>query len=395
MEHAYLTDRLTENMNAMLAQSWAGDEVLLPYSATMRGYRYIRGSGAPVPAELADLAPGLHELESVGRDLHVLVTDESDRRYILTYDAGELERIEHDLERWLLIGLFFVICSVTAYGVWMSSRIVRPIRALANAVDSLDGGNVVLPPELSGRADDEVAKLASTFHSYSVRLRNFMDRERNFTADVSHELRNPVMAASNALELLESRDDLDQKAAGQLARVRRSVERMQELIQLFLSLSQEPVSSTDPEMRFDIVEVTQHVVADYQDAATANGQTLGVSIRCRPLAAGDVSVAGVVLENLIGNAVQYARAADIEVVVDADGVSINDSGPGMLDTEQPQVMRRFVRGGSGELHRPFGMGLGLSIVARLCEHQGWTLDLDSAPGRGMRVAITFSERHPT
>ncbi|MFT5389960.1 MAG: signal transduction histidine kinase [Gammaproteobacteria bacterium] len=395
MERSYSGNRLSENMSAVLAQAHAGEEIRLPYSATMRGYVFVRGAPTSDIAgqmDLTDLAPGLHELETGERELQVLVTDDGDHRYILTYDATKLERIEDNLHNLILTGLILITAIFTLYGYWMSAHIVRPIKSLADAVDDLEGGNSLLPTRFLEQGHGEVSTLGAALYSYSVRLRSFMARERSFTADVSHELRNPAMAASNALELLEARHDLDEKAKGQVQRVRRSVERMQDLIALFLSLSREPEVLAVEKPEFDVLAVVSGVVEDFQQTSWVDEHRLNVHVNGHPCGVGNASMAQVVLENVLVNAAQYAPASDIDIVVDDHGVSIADRGPGMNAAQASHMMQRHVRGTVSTVSRPTGMGLGLTIVKRLCEHQGWTVTIDSGPGPGTRVTFSFKAR---
>lgn len=393
MEIAFSSNRLAENMARVLKQARAGADVVLPYSATMRGYAFAHGQPAALPSALTGLAPGSHELVVDDRELQVLVHDEGETRYILTYDSSQLEDIEKQLEFWLFAGVFLIGCASIGYGYLMSARIVRPITALADAVDSLGTEHVVLPVDPGPTTRDEVTRLRYAFHAYSVRLRDFIERERTFTADASHELRNPTMAATNAVELLEARRDLDAKTAGQIARVRRAVDRMKELIELFLALSREPetmLGETDPV--FDVADIARNVVARHTDAAASKGLTLSLNVLASSQGRGDPSMAEVALENIVGNAVRYTLEGQIDVVVESDSIVVADTGPGVSATEQRRVLERMARGTAGRASNVAGFGLGLSIVSRLCEHQGWKFRLQSGSETGTRATVCFDDK---
>jgi signal transduction histidine kinase len=94
----------------------------------------------------------------------------------------------------------------------------------------------------------------------------------------------------------------------------------------------------------------------------------------------------VVLSNLIRNACIYTESGTVLVRVEADGVVVADSGPGMEAAELGRVFEPFFRGGerSGDGH-----GVGLSIVQRMSERFGWPVVLESEPGKGTRASVRF------
>ena len=91
------------------------------------------------------------------------------------------------------------------------------------------------------------------------------------------------------------------------------------------------------------------------------------------------------LVNLLRNAVQYTERGFIRVSFNRNRLSISDSGIGIEPFYLPLLYERFFRGTSqGE-----GLGIGLAIVKRICDHYGWTIDVDSTPGKGTTFHITF------
>ena len=82
--------------------------------------------------------------------------------------------------------------------------------------------------------------------------------------------------------------------------------------------------------------------------------------------------------NLLRNAIENSDSGEIRVGLDADAtVTVQDPGHGMTPEEISRIYAHLARGGSRE-----GGGIGLDLLARLCEHFGWTLSIQSAPGRG-------------
>jgi len=91
------------------------------------------------------------------------------------------------------------------------------------------------------------------------------------------------------------------------------------------------------------------------------------------------------LVNLLRNAVQYTERGFIRVNFSQSRLSISDSGIGIEPFYMPLLYERFFRGSSqGE-----GLGIGLAIVKRICDHYGWIIDVESTPGKGATFHITF------
>ena len=225
MEDRYVEATLLENLDLVIETAASGVEPVLPYSKAMKGYVFARDAGASAPDSFMGLGPGIHEHEQDGRELNVAVRDLGPNRYILTYDDVPLDRMETILTVVLVLAVLGFSYATLWLGFWMSGRLLEPVTSLASQVRSL--GDEVRAISFEGTwSDDEVGDLARAFERYSARLCAFVERERSFTSDVSHELRNPIMSASGTLDVVLSDSTLDPGVRERLARLRRAVDRM-------------------------------------------------------------------------------------------------------------------------------------------------------------------------
>ena len=130
--------------------------------------------------------------------------------HFLIYDVSENQRIKNQLIVALVgVVLLFSVLSFML-GVSASRRVMKPVTDLANRLDTLSEEGK--PERLSQHfADDEVGRLANALDSYADRLQHLVDRDREFNADVSHELRSPLTVITGATELLLTQPDLDPK----------------------------------------------------------------------------------------------------------------------------------------------------------------------------------------
>ena len=97
-------------------------------------------------------------------------------------------------------------------------------------------------------------------------------------------------------------------------------------------------------------------------------------------------VLAILVGNLLRNAFSYTDQGEVSVSIDADKVVIRDTGVGIAPERLAELYRPFVR---GESARRGGHGVGLSIVRRLSDRFGWPVHIESQPGAGTRVEITF------
>lgn len=246
-------------------------------------------------------------------------------------------------------------------------------------------------PPLTGNAAQVEQRLTDTL----AELTSALEMQRQMNALMSHELRVPVStisAATQSLEmiLLGSGEMVDSR----LARIRRSITRVTELLEQFLSpdrLAETQFRSLKQQV--DLSQLASDVVANLQpDAAHA----LIVEAVGPVVAWCDRPLTAVVLRNLIHNAIKYSPANQPIVIrctlVREEGVcqamlAVVDRGPGIGAEDQARIFESQFRRAS---HREItGMGIGLYLARRICTHQGGTLSVDSTPGRGSQFIITL------
>jgi signal transduction histidine kinase len=226
-------------------------------------------------------------------------------------------------------------------------------------------------------------------------LASAVDMQRQINSMMSHELRMPVSTISAAAQSLEmilsgSGDLVD----GRLARIRRSVSRITELLEQFLN--QDRLNDQNFKVMREAIDLSQlatDVVASMQPDA---GHALMVDAPTPVIAWCDRPLSSVVLRNLVHNAIKYSPANQPVVVrtrlVNLNGhatptLSVIDRGPGIDVNEQARVFESQYRRASHLETK--GMGIGLYLARRICQQQGGSLSVTSTPGRGACFDITL------
>ena len=238
-------------------------------------------------------------------------------------------------------------------------------------------------------ADDEVRELTDALLRYSKRLAHFLERERQFTRDASHELRSPLTVIRMAASILLEDPDLgDSKRRRTAQRIQRACHDMEELTNAFLLLARESETGLPTEalclndLIADEVERAKVLAAD-------KPVTAEVRSTHRVFLEAPEKVLSILLGNLLRNAFSYTDAGEVVVEIGPRSkVRIRDTGVGMAAEKIEEMFRPFVR---GEGNRRGGHGVGLTIVRRLSDRFGWPITIVSEPGVGTTVEINFPE----
>ena len=216
---------------------------------------------------------------------------------------------------------------------------------------------------------------------------------KEFTANVSHELKTPLQSIIGCAELLENGLVKPEDTSHFIGNIKNEATRLVSLINDIIRLSQLDEDSEIATESVDLVEVANEV-AEVLSASAAKKQ-VQISVN------GDsCAINGVrrylyeILYNLCDNAIRYNNAGGkVDVSVKRDGenivVSVSDTGIGIPPEHHSRIFERFYRVDKSHSKETGGTGLGLSIVKHAVAYHHGKLKLDSTPGKGTTITITF------
>ena len=222
----------------------------------------------------------------------------------------------------------------------------------------------------------------------------FAERNRReFTANVSHELKTPLQGIIGSAELIENGmvrpDDLPRF----VGHIHAEAARLVTLIDDIIRLSQLDEGDAMPTEPVDLLAVSQEAAENLHDAAVARSVT--VSVTGQPsVIPGVRRLLYEVVYNLCDNAIKYNRGGgrvDVTVAADAGGSSITvvDTGIGIAPEHQSRVFERFYRVDKSHSKASGGTGLGLSIVKHAVQYHHGRIELESTPGTGTTIRVMF------
>ena len=317
-------------------------------------------------------AEGLYEF--VEDELHVAVVpaDNAQGRAFVVFDVAGIEAASSEDWWWLLVitGVVGVLGALGfGLGVLVMRRAIAPVVQLADVVAGIDlehlsaGDYTLIESSRFGR--DEVGVLAGAIEKTLERISAFVVRERDFTGSASHELRTPITVIAGALELLEQ-SDLSAEDEQAVDRIRRATLEMKSTIEMFLCIAREADDGLYGE-QFPVAPLVRRAID--QQRYLLNGKRVDVEVEslAAPVVRGHPQAFLIAVTNLVRNAFEQTPAGQgpITVRIDAHGLLVTNR----LGSDD---IGRLTPAGSSSSD---GNGLGLGIVQRLCERNGWAFSL--------------------
>ncbi len=341
------------------------------------------GSGMPIPAEF-DLPPGIHDEISRGGKQFATLVSSTDPRSVMALDITDIEKTEQQLI-WIILGSSVtLVCMLVLATIFGVRQLVRPLSDLAQAIANLspdrDGQRVQIEPH----APKEAQIIADGLNSYLVQIDDFVERERKFIRMASHELRTPIAVVMSAAEIALDPLVSPHSSEIHLRRILATAHEMQNLVMLLLILARDPArlqSMTEP---VDLVELIPSIIQDHRLLAESKELAFDIitTPHCSIHAPRQIVVAAI--GNLVRNAIENSEHGTIRVITTHSGITVQDSGHGISESERSRIYTQLARAGSATAG-----GIGLELIARACTHLGWHLDIDNLESGGTRATLTF------
>lgn len=330
------------------------------------------------------------EGETLGRDtcyFAVLLQDDNIMR--VSMQTANMMSLFYKVLPLLLTCLLLFVAASLLFAGYMTNRIVSPLIKMGENLDTMP--DAVPYKELLPFAEE-------------VRLQQQKKREnerirREFTANVSHELKTPLTSISGYAELIETGMAGAEDVPVFAGRIRAEAARLVDLVEDTIRLGQMDEVPTDKDgfEQVDLCAVARDTVNFLQMQATR----CGVAIQTE-LPPQGVTILGLPDElfhmccNLVENAIRYNRTGgyvQIRVYTAADKVvlSVKDNGIGIPKDHQSRIFERFYRVDKSRSKQSGGTGLGLAIVKHVALRHGAGITLNSDVGRGTEISIYFKK----
>lgn len=345
-------------------------------------------AGPTLPDYLRSLPGGYTEIVLDDRAYFAYHRVEGATSYFLVKDQTDFEREESLLLRAVFGGFVLCVLISIVLAMFIVKQVIAPVRKLTQQVADREALSEQAPPLAAEYADDEVGALAKAFDATFARLQQALRREALFTSDVSHELRTPLMVIQSTCEVLVARKDLDDYTCQKIDTIHRGTKEIKSLIEAFLALARGKDSPSEKATLDSIVE--SHFLT-WEQMARHKDNRLLLQDEGRSPAQKAMEYPTVLLrtaiDNLIRNAIHHTAGGEITLILDPDGMELRDTGSGIAVDDLSKVFQPYYRGTGS--HRE-GLGLGLSLVQRICERENWQIFLEQNYPTGCRFRINFA-----
>ncbi|MEW5869417.1 MAG: ATP-binding protein [Chloroflexota bacterium] len=281
-------------------------------------------------------------------------------------------------------GLSLLLAFVLAY------RLLRPVEALTEAAQQLGQGDLAQRVQVSG--DDELALLGQTFNQMAASLQQAQESRKAMTADIAHELRNPLAVQLANLEALQ--DGIYPLTPESLQPILEQNQLLNRLVEDLRTLALAESGQLKLErLPTDLAALAGRMVERFRPQAESQGVSLQLAVETTPgTVLADPMRLEQILSNLLSNALRYTPQGGqvrLELARQAQQAQlvVADSGPGIPPEALAHIFERFYRADRSRSRAEGGTGLGLAIARQLAEAQGGTLSAANQPQGGAAFTL--------
>lgn len=304
---------------------------------------------------------------------------------------SELERRFVDaVNRAVLWSMLLVAAASLVAAALLSRQLIAPLRQLTGAAEAMADGD--LSQRVDVHSPDEVGELGRAFNKMASDLQMAEAQRRQLTADIAHELRNPLSVIRGNLEAI---DDGVYPADGEhLAPIYEETMLLQRLVEDLRLLSlvdtgQLPLVRTDVDL--------SKLLGGVADSARAAAQERRISVKLDVpsetlVVEGDTDRLRQVVSNLVSNALRFTPVGGVITLSArrANGrmrIAVSDTGKGISAEDLPRIFDRFYRGDPARDRASGGSGLGLAIARALVQAHDGTIHVESVIGQGTTFTV--------
>lgn len=302
-------------------------------------------------------------------------------------EAKSIGKFFSDYIIYILLCIIVVIVTAVFVSMGITKSIVKPITQLGQSLDNID----------KFKSDEELKPLVNALLQQKKKQKMLDKQKKQFTANVSHELKTPLTSIAGYAELIETGMAKPEDIKPFAGVIRKQALRLVNLSEDIIQLSQLE-ESDDEDMSFESVnlyEIAQRCVEALNINAINKGVTLNLTgeecyIR------GKAQLVEELVYNLCDNAIRYNKEnGNVTVTVTplekGASVSVKDTGIGIPKKYQERIFERFFRVDKSRSKATGGTGLGLAIVKHITQLHDAKLEISSEESKGTEIIVTFKD----
>jgi heavy metal sensor kinase len=353
---------------------------------------WLRSNTGPadIPIPPVSTPPGFH-LRARGDFREQIISTRPGLRVLVGRSiAGDLADLRRQARVHMTVGGVVLLLGL-AGGWWVATRAIRPVKDIGDAAEKISSGNLSERINVSD-TDSELGHLAKVLNTTFDQLQTAFNRQAQFTADASHELRTPVSVVLAQTQSALARERTAAEYREALEACQRSAQRMRHLIDSLLMLARLDSGEQPAQQTLCALDrVAQAAIDLLRPLAAEYGISLQAELK-GALCAGDAEQLGQVVTNLVSNAIYYNRPqGEVRVTVrtedDASVLTVSDNGRGIAPEDLPHIFERFYRADKTRSYANGRIGLGLAITKAIVEGHRGAICASSVIGVGSTFTV--------
>ena len=337
--------------------------------------------------------PEISDALSSGSGFDIRISDTigiEDYYYAMKLSDGNILRVSTDARSvFAVVGrsfylLVLIVTLIIVFSVLISvkltSKILDPVGRLYSLIEKdeeIDTSTVY--PELVPMIDE-----------ISAQRRAQESMRREFTANVSHELKTPLTSISGYAEMIETGIAKDEDIKMFAGKIKSEASRMLTLVSDIIKLSQlDDSETTELCDTIDLITIANECKDELELEAQKKGVEIYIKGKSEPFTGNYIQLHEMII-NLMDNAVKYNRTnGNVDVTVAGKTIRISDTGIGISEENKSRIFERFFRVDKSRSRKGGGTGLGLSIVRHIAENHHAEINIESTMNVGTDITVHF------
>jgi signal transduction histidine kinase len=314
--------------------------------------------------------------------IHFIVP--SHKKVLIFIISPIVEESNHSLLKLLFTAVFYLGILMVVL-IWLYP-LIKQLRQLRQTTKSFGEGH--LHQRININSTSYIASIENEFNGMADQIETLISDNKLLSDAVAHDLRTPLARLRFGIEMLQEADKPETREKYQ-NRLCRDIDEMEKLINVLLNYARMEQSMMAVERQsINLNELISQCVG----AVTDGKKNINWHEQGDAMINGNANYLSMLINNLLGNALQYAKNEITMTVVKSDSTLqfiISDDGPGIAKEKRSELLKPFIR---GELyHENSGYGMGLAIVSRIAKLHNATLTIsDSAELGGAEFCLTFN-----
>ena len=313
-------------------------------------------------------------LES-GGTLHLTLITLGQSQWILAADVSGYEVSKDYLPtilKWIVVALLGIGLISFFVARYLAGHIVKPIQSIAHSLQGQDNNRALVFEH--DFAPNEIGYLAASVESSFNRLQRSLERESQFTRDISHELRTPAAVLKMIAEKLEPDTPVSEAAKH---RLNQAVFQIEQTLNVLLALAREESLSKE---KLNLKEEVEFCIINHFVLANDESAELHIDIEPKFYLEGNRNLLHILINNLLDNGVNHG--SEINLTIQAANHALKITNPAQ------QAMSENLFAPKVKSAHSNGLGLGLHLVKRICHTMGWEVDVENS-GNEFSVCVHF------